>query len=54
MRLQVIEEAREHWEGLLCPPGEVEKLPPILEGCKRPNSAPPPKVGSGVFDLDDL
>jgi len=51
---QVIEEAREHWVGLLCPPGEAEKLPPILESCKRPTSAGPPKVASGVFELDDM
>ena len=54
--LHIMEEARAHWESLLCPAGQKEKLPEILQGTKDLSNAGFRKSSSELklFELEDL
>ena len=53
--LNIIEAARAHWETLLCPPGQKEKLPRVLQSTKDPASYVRKSSSDlKLFDLEDL
>lgn len=53
--LHICEGAKVHWESLLCPAGQKEQLPGILQGTKDPSNAFRKSSSElKLFELEDI
>ncbi len=53
--LHIVEGARAHWESLICPSGQKERLPEILQATKDPSNAFHKSSSElKLFELEDI